>query len=384
MEDGRPHWIRLTVCVAALAGSMLNWWPMISVAFNPEGSGRGLSPFGWLLVMQCAGIILSAFLPSVGGAALLAVSAADLFDPMRIGYQWLGLGAYCSLAILGYERRPAWSASAACGFAAISVIDIALHHDVLSVNVPGIMLIIATYAVAAIIGMGFRWRRIAQDAQREVLETKRLRRDLELARAIHDSVTGDLSYIAMVGESRLDDDPAWRTVHERAIHGLTGIRNIVRALDDSAPSASSMLQSRDRSATASFAKQFRESLDAHQRRMEQLGLHGSVGIRGEIPDLAAPDRRLLTGFVDELFANMVRHADLSEGNPGYALDIVFGDGRITITQVNAIRRQDDADHNLAAGHGLVHYRNAITDGGGSINISAENGCWVLHAAIAQH
>ena len=239
----------------------------------------------------------------------------------------------------------------------------------------------------------------------EYLETKvkaeqaaELRRRVEVARLIHDSVTGDLSNIARVAQRQTrittsgPDREVWRMVNERTIRVLDSVHAVIRQLSNQS-SEHDVVQpsSPDAPRGEGFMPELRTRVDRNIKRLDEAGFHGQVRVidharyvNDEDPKDVSQRTSCVLHLVDEVFANILRH-----GQPGadsYQVTITCENSQVEVVSVNPIMSDQNAEmiddaFNLPGGEGLRFHRGEVERLGGVLSADEEDGEWVVYARV---
>lgn len=293
---------------------------------------------------------------------------------------------------------------------------------------PGEILMFA--AVAALLyvvlfGIGMLMRN-RDDKRARRLAEERLRwtharmvgrqRDAELAAAIHDSVTNDLSYMALMADQLgliaatlpRNEDTALvvetsRALRERSRHALQAVHEVIDLLEERAPSGGVV----SRTALQAAVETLMRDEDAKLRDMGIEGFgrfesgesgesvqsgesHGSgepdgaddsdgLGVAASV-DAAVRDAAI--GMIGEIYANLVRHCRPHADN--YALTVILGRSAMRIEESNgydARRSHAEALDGVRSGRGLGLHRSVIESLGGLIETSGAHGVWRIAVTL---
>ncbi|KAB8295428.1 histidine kinase [Bifidobacterium avesanii] len=261
------------------------------------------------------------------------------------------------------------------------------------------MLLIACVVTACCVGMTIGWRRQARAMADEQVERRRAeqalarkRRNETIAKNIHDSLTGNLSYIALLAQRELarmeaDDagkpgpnDPAyetWRSVERNASDALRGVRRVIGLLDADDSGA--------HGGTAD-ERSFEGIMRLAEPKLDDLGIHGKTVILNRSGGTKPDGERLEAAhaLVEELYANLMRHCE--PGEHAYFLRVEVADEGTTIAEANAMRPDEEHERDGTArlpesGTGLVRHARTIQRLGGTCDWRADGGEWLLSAFI---
>jgi signal transduction histidine kinase len=224
-------------------------------------------------------------------------------------------------------------------------------------------------------------RRRYEQARRQLALT---RRDMALASRIHDSVTGNLAYLAISLErarhDALEDSgevPDFAYMHEMTVETLREVRQVIDVLDGD-----------NRQINADGQPLFSERIDSELAQGDQylhtLGFHGESRLRvestAEGTDTQVVDE--VSALLRELVTNIALHGRTAPHE--YTLDVHVSDVAVTVSQANAIAAQSSFPDKPASGKGLDFHRRIIEGWGGQLSTCAEEDTWVCHASIPRH
>lgn len=251
------------------------------------------------------------------------------------------------------------------------------EHDLSLADVPSFA---AMFLAAALIGGSLRTHdRLMRErlhAERTRAQLEALRRNTRLAQSIHDSVTGDLSFIARLSRQRQaapgtpSDAEAWSSVNAAATAALQRTYRVIDSLDEATqPQQGDPTQD-------GFVGSLHAAVDRGDQSAQALGLrgHGTIHVLAHAPlDDAA--QALVTDTVRELYANILRHAC---PDAPYSLSVMIDGDGVQITQINRI---GDDDTTLRSGHGLTMLRRRIEQAHGSMTARRDGEDWTVYAVV---
>lgn len=116
-------------------------------------------------------------------------------------------------------------------------------------------------------------------------------------------------------------------------------------------------------------------IDEEESRLEALGFTSDNLLAEPCRPLTPETMRLLAGLLEELYANIAKHAD-----PGgwYAICVTFDTDAIHVSASDTITSDDTR---LGLGSGLDRYRTIIETRGGTFQTHTEQAHWQLEAVI---
>lgn len=348
-------------------------------------------------------------LPHAASFALLAAAGFALapeyaaYGVMAVSLSWIGavpdadtlpwmvVGVAAAAGVLGHVRPKRGSAVAATWVAAMAAVA--------AYRVPGmrsssgfVNMCVALglcAAVACYVGVSVGWRLRANamaEAQasrvRAEQELSRKRRNEAIARSIHDALTGNLSYIALLAQREMsrhdaDDDAAretWLSVERNADDALRGVRRVIGLLEADDADGAGRSDEGERS--------FDGIMHEQEPRLDALGIRGRTVVIDR-SDGAIPPERLKAAYalVEELYANLMRHC--ATGDDTYFLRIAANADGITVAEANALRTSDTSGRGglPESGTGLVRHARTIRGLGGTCDWREDDGEWLFSAFI---
>ena len=116
-------------------------------------------------------------------------------------------------------------------------------------------------------------------------------------------------------------------------------------------------------------------IDEEESRLEALGFTVDNLLAEPCRPLTPETMRLLAGLLEELYANIAKHADPGEW---YAICVTFDTDAIHVSASDTIASDDTR---LGLGSGLDRYRTIIETCGGTFQTHTEQAHWQLEAVI---
>ena len=452
---GAGAWVAMLVAVRPHdAWSILAALALLTVIVLLPASPRVTVPAGLAVALACG------FVPGGGALAFVAVALFAVF--LTAGYACDGRIA-AALAV-GYAMAETacavWLGGWGARSGAIEVLRMLVGgmtadgRAVTAADVPAVMLWAFGAALSAMLGgfaalFGHAFRRSAVAGERLARSEAmvgRLTREQRLAHMIHDSVANDMSVIAMLawrarigvqaggvtlaaggenghggtvgvdagtGTATADLADVLDAIYARSHHALDRVHEVIdildgkRALDDEDDADDEANGSGEDSRPADLTVELERYLEDQDRVMAMIGMPGVSRIvtDGTPCEPSAPVRRAVLGLVEELYANVVRHAAWPDAVAGgtvrggnvrdgghdgrsddaaqtYSLFVTVERGRIRIAEVNAIGDGTSAAvRGTRHGRGLEQQRATIASVGGTLNAAAQDGSWTVAASI---
>lgn len=116
-------------------------------------------------------------------------------------------------------------------------------------------------------------------------------------------------------------------------------------------------------------------IDEEESSLEALGFIGDNLLAEPCRPLTPETMRLLAGLLEELYANIAKHADPGEW---YAICVTFDTDAIHVSASDTITSDDTR---LGLGSGLDRYRTIIETRGGTFQTRAGQAHWQLDVSI---
>lgn len=116
-------------------------------------------------------------------------------------------------------------------------------------------------------------------------------------------------------------------------------------------------------------------IDEEESRLEAPGFTGDNLLAEPHRPLTPETMRLLAGLLEELYANIAKHADPGEW---YAICVTFDTDAIHVSASDTIASDDTR---LGLGSGLDRYRTIIETHGGTFQTHTEQAHWQLDVSI---
>ncbi|MBT1162287.1 histidine kinase [Bifidobacterium sp. SO1] len=309
---------------------------------------------------------VSCLLFVVSGYALLW-----LFSPLTT----IMIAALTSIAVLSFVKPRLGAASALAAFAALAVSN--TQNNLTASNIVG-MIVMCLCPLSLGLGLNLLLaRRQATAALRQRLDRERT------ARHLHDTISNDLAYMILrIDQASHDDLTGDRSQYQRQLDDLRTIaetaldhtHQVIRQLEhaDESDGIAHVGQTNEDMAGRK-AEQQREQLEdiiqTQQRRLKSLGFQGD-GILGTFDHPLEDDiLDLLEGLINELYANIAKHAD---PDAWYAVTISF-DQRHVIISASDARKNNETQ--IGLGSGLDRYRTVIESMSGTFDVTTDDGSW---------
>lgn len=367
-----------------------------------------------LVIAHIAALALMVFRPLLGGNIILISFVICCLLPDDSGPSLLW-GTWLALAYMGRYTDPPYGAIYPL---AVSAARMWRFETDSTPSSEYVMLLLAMF-LAFFVGRAISWRDLAHQAEQNALRAEVAQRHLAMVRKehiaanrIHDSVTGNLTYMAMLLDSKsLTQD---HTLTEEEITALRAtiittleeVRTVITVLsgDDDASDveAANGMATADAARETSYIGRLHAIAEQGDRSLAKMGFSGktnlSADLSKDLPEHLDRERRdELESLLQELYTNIAVHA---KPNGEYHISVSCdgcdgcddcdGDGdedgrrtavTIRIDQVNETSNDSLFPDKPTSGNGLRLHEERIRDLGGSARNSAEDGTWQFHACI---
>lgn len=324
-------------------------------------------------MLGAAPVWAACLLFAVSGYALLW-----LFSPLTT----IMIAALTSIAVLSFVKPRLGAASALAALAALAANN--MQNNLTSSNIVGMIIM-----CLCPLSLGFSLNLLF--AQRQATATLRQRLDREhTARHLHDTISNDLAYMILrIDQASRSDCPADREQYQRQLTDLRAIaemaldhtHQVIRQLErtDKPDDRSRIVKTNNDDKTDRKIEQQRERFDgiiqSQRRRLGGLGFQGD-DILGTFDHPLADDiLDLLEGLLNELYANIAKHAAPHEW---YAVTISFDRRHVIISASDVLK---DEAVRLGLGSGLKRYRTVIESMSGTFDITDDSDNWNANITI---
>lgn len=259
-------------------------------------------------------------------------------------------------------------------------------------------ILVMLLVVALIFSIIARQNSLYGEMSRRAEQAEDLQRRVEVARLVHDSVTGDLANIARIAQrqTRLLDESdsqrkVWEQVNNRSVRVLDNVYAVIRQLDGTAGDSDIPQQDSDERI---FAEVIQERAKDWEDKLDEAGLNGEFTI---VDHVHAPvnygskdiveQRRCFLDIMNEMFANIMKHG--VPGDNTWQITATISADQLELVGVNRMftsNMQDDqgvtiAEPVLPGGHGLKLHRERVESFGGVVIADTEDGQWMMYVRI---
>ena len=211
------------------------------------------------------------------------------------------------------------------------------------------------------------------ELEKTTMRLEEQRRNMALARRIHDSVTNDLSTILLMANSADREGMTASEQREVISHIRSALKNVHQVID--LLNTSSNRRPEQDPVTLHKVAEFCRDKDSHLRK------HGFSGTSTVMGDSTTRNihMSLVMELLNELYANILRHCTPSVDE--YAIVIRCDSEGLRLVQTNSCNDGVQHVQGLPSGKGLDMYQSEIERTGGSMHTSYEDGSWTLNCMI---
>lgn len=290
-------------------------------------------------------------------------------------------GTWLALGYVGLRIESLWGMFYPSAVALVRI----WRFDADGVAVNEYFMLILVMFFAYFIGKMLAWKELAAQFKQNKLRYEELSQHVEylrkenaVASRIHDSVAGNLAYMAILLDSVILDAEKTKTFDEKEIRGvralvvetLDAVRDVVDLMNDGKTKSA---QTDNMSLSGLWV--VGEQGDSFLR---ELGFHGKTRIMiKDSTDLDDAFSREVLSLIHELYTNIAVH-----GSPGgeYRLIVFWDDDNlIHVDQVNDVSSKNLFLDKPRSGNGLLLHIKWIESIGGFVKSSSEKGAWQFHA-----
>ncbi|KFF30623.1 hypothetical protein [Bifidobacterium bombi] len=224
-------------------------------------------------------------------------------------------------------------------------------------------------------------------------KVKQLTMNQELSKQIHDSITRELSSIAILSWQWKDNPElaqkpreAMVQVYRESQSALNNMHHVVDLLkvgehDEAFQNADDGMPFNPDD--ADMVSAIYSLVTDEQQAISRIGYQGEAAVKGTCSSLTRDTAQLVTDCIRELYANIVRHT--IPGVDSFSLLVALSDRKISLTQTNTTSLKGNELYQPLAGveHGLGlnSNRKAVERLGGVMRTHLENGNWFIHIEI---
>lgn len=362
------QYLLIVVCVAMTVAETL--------IFPPVGAATTL-----FVCVHVLSLVLMPWRPRVCCNIVLLTFVACCFIPDDGGPSLLW-GTWLALGYVGMRITSWWGVLYPLAVSTVRMWR--FNADGVPLN-EYVMLIFVMF-FAFFIGKSLAWKEFVDQARRNELKYEKLsqhieylRREHMLAGRIHDSIAGNLTYMAIVLDGFMldaenpSDKHEMRKLRTLVVETLHEVRDVVDMMHGSDRQGSKQ----DEHAYLAELRGISEQGDAFLR---ELGFHGQTKI--EIDNLNNLDGnyvREILSLVHELYTNIAVHGS-PEGTYYIAVG-VHDDNWVHVDSVNDVSLRSLFPDKPLSKKGLALHRRWIESVGGFARTSSEGDTWHFHACF---
>lgn len=333
----------------------------------------------FISIIESLCLISIAIIPKIGSCStIIVVSASMLFSFNSVIHFYFSLPAIFIWTYINKGRQKYLF----CIIESLAVLIgwyVGNRSDMTSF-LTGFIIIECFLAIPVAAGSALRWKDkaiIAEKLQHELRIkqaeiSQRLER-IHLGQVIHNSITGDLTYLILRSQRQRDDPSSMKeyidTVEQYATYLLNEIHDVITILEEGDAT------SNPKNNIQSFPVKLLKVVEENDKKMNNVGIHGKTYIKGRIPQSTNHDNSIII-LITELYTNIMRHC--SKGNESYAIIITLSADQIAIVEVNDNKQ---ASVGGKSGRGLQHCRELIAQMNGKLSISNDTEGWMIQITI---
>ena len=344
-------------------------------SFPPRSAAVGL-----LAVLHLAALVFMMFHPMLGGNIVLLSFIACCLIPDNSGPSFLW-GTWLSLAYAGLYVKPPYGVMYPLTVAAVRM----WRFDASGIPSSEYIMLLLFMFLAFFAGRAVFWNNLANRAEQDRLKIEQMKRYLAMTRKeniaasqIHDSVTGNLTYMAI-----LLDDKHLRHENTFTEAEITEFRATIITTLGEVRTAINIMNSDDtdfmNAISATHADRISAIVEQGDKSLAKLGFSGKTRVSSRISENISLDcSREVASLLQELYTNTAAHA---KPNGEYYISINRDVSSIRIDQVNEVSDDNLFPDKPSSSNGLKLHMERIHSLGGDSRISSEDGTWQFHAAI---
>ncbi len=247
-----------------------------------------------------------------------------------------------------------------------------------------IMLLLFMF-LAFFAGRAISWNNLANRAERDKLKIEQMKRYLAMTRKeniaasqIHDSVTGNLTYMAILLDGK-------HIRHENTFTEaeITEFRTTIIKTLGEVRTAINIMNGDDtefmNTTSASYTDQIPAIVEQGDESLAKLGFSGKTRLSSWVSeDISLDCVKEIASLLQELYTNTAAHA---KPNREYYISINRDVSSIRIDQVNEVSDDNLFPDKPSSSNGLKLHMERIRSLGGDSRTSSEDGTWQFHAKI---
>ena len=278
----------------------------------------------FLLMAACDALLLVVpWLPRLASVTFIIVQSVYMVVPAAMGGTeiWgLCLAAGC----LGFYA----SLPLSLGVLVIPIGALYINYEAWSTSMTMLSWLntVALVILAFMTGKGVLWGIKVRSMDRLRYEYERREERMHSAAALHDSLSSQLSYLALLSErdarhaSSSTDADGFDELHRGLIQALDGMHEVIALLEGKTACDSDGVNHdapRESDAVTSLKDRLRMVIEEQDRRMTSLGLHGSGHVDGDVDMLdcargSSACSQACHTLITELYSNIERHCGVGD------------------------------------------------------------------------
>lgn len=308
----------------------------------------------------------------VSGYALLW-----LFSPLTT----IMIVALTSIAVLSFTKPRLGASASLFAFAALTMNN--TQNQLTASNIVGMIIM-----CLCPLSLGFGLNLLLTQRQATAALKRQLDRE-RTARHLHDTISNDLAYMILrIDQVSHDDPPANQNQYQQQLDNLRTIaetalnhtHQVIRQLEHDGESDNAVrIGISNENVTDKKVERQREQLtriiQVQRQRLSSLGFQGDDIIGTFDHPLESNILDLLEGLLNELYANIAKHAD---PDAWYAVTVSFDQRHIIISASDTPK---DSTARLGLGSGLDRYRAAIESISGTFTVTTDSVSWSADITI---
>ncbi|WP_243388583.1 sensor histidine kinase [Bifidobacterium scaligerum] len=335
---------------------------------------------GLLVIIHIGALALMAFRPMLGANIVVVSFLICCLIPDDSGPSFLW-GIWLALAYAGLYVQPPYGAIYPLAVSAVRM----WRFDETGTPVSEYVMLLFIMFLVFFAGRAVSWSNLANQAEQDKLRVEKMQQHLAMIRKeniaasqIHDSVTGNLTYMAILLDRKSLNHENVFTETE-----VTELRTMLVKTLGEVRSAINLMNGDDaehmNDMNASCASQIQTIAEQGDRTLAKLGFSGKTRLSSNLPESINDDcSREIVSLLQELYTNTAAHA---KPNGEYYISVNFHDSSIHIDQVNDVSDDNLFPDKPASRNGLKLHIERIRSLGGNSRISTEDGTWQLHVRI---
>lgn len=335
---------------------------------------------GILIILHLSALVLMVFRPMLGSNIVLLSFIVCCLIPDNSGPSFLW-GTWLALACTGLYVKPPYGAIYPLTVAAVRM----WRFDASGIPSSEYIMLLLFMFLAFFAGRAISWNNLANRAERDKLKIEQMKRYLAMTRKeniaasqIHDSVTGNLTYMAILLDGK-------HIRHENTFTEaeITEFRTTIIKTLGEVRTAINIMNGDDtefmNTTSASYTDQIPAIVEQGDESLAKLGFSGKTRLSSWVSeDISLDCVKEIASLLQELYTNTAAHA---KPNREYYISINRDVSSIRIDQVNEVSDDNLFPDKPSSSNGLKLHMERIRSLGGDSRTSSEDGTWQFHAKI---